>query len=240
MKVYSNADSVELMVNGTSVGSMTAADCEQRTCVFEDVALSPGVNTLTATGAGVGDTVEWSLNTTDVNIAAGRITTGLVTSNGTRFGSDDFFVGGEMGPGPRFASAGGPPDIRGTDDPLLYKYYRVGTFDYDIPLPDGAYEVTLGFLEPNLAEVAGDELLDIVGGDSDDGDRVGEGDRVFSVIANGELVLDQYDVLAEAGASRVVVTETFPINVVGGRLVLNFVPVVGQAIVSSIKIVRQQ
>jgi hypothetical protein len=56
----------------------------------------------------------------------------------------------------------------------------------------------------------------------------------------GQLVLEDYDVLEEAGAARMVVTETFPVEVTGGRLVLSFVPVVGDAIVSTIKIVRQQ
>jgi hypothetical protein len=99
VKVYSNAASVELNVNGAPVGAKTSDLCAQRTCVFEDVALVPGVNTLVATGNHAGtpvtDTVEWTLATEDVNIAAGRLATGLVTTAGTLFGSDDFFVGGD-------------------------------------------------------------------------------------------------------------------------------------------------
>ena len=225
VKVYSNADAVQLSVNGTPVGALTAAQCEQRTCVFENVALSPGVNTVTAFGnhggALVRDTVEWALNTSDVNIAAGYLATGYVSSNGTRFGSDDFFVGGTGGQiGSGDAEGGIPEDIRGTDDPQLYKYFRRGDFSYDIPLPDGSYDMTLGFLEPDEDVVVGE--------------------RVFDVIANGQPLLRTFDVLQEAGAARTAVTRTFPVDVAGGRLVLEFDPVGGEALVSTIKIIRRQ
>jgi beta-galactosidase len=82
VKVYSNA-SVVLSVNGNPDGTLSAEQCEQRACVFEDVRLSPGANTVVATGvhgdATVQDTVEWSMNATDINIAAGRLATGYVS-----------------------------------------------------------------------------------------------------------------------------------------------------------------
>src|SRR5690606_17887567 len=121
---------------------------------------------------------------------------------------------------------GGAPEVRGTDDPLLYKYFREGTFDYDIPLPAGAYEMPLGFIEPY--------------NNSEDGDRIRDGDRALDVSANGQPLLQNYGILAEAGDRRTLVTETFPVTVAGGRLMLSFVPVSGEAIVSSIKIVRQE
>lgn len=133
VKVYSNADSVDLAVNDTPIGTMSAGQCEQRTCVFTDVPLVEAPNTVTATGnhAGtpVADTVEWRLDTsTGINIAAGRLASGYVSSQGTRFGSDNFFSGGSAGPSPRDAAAEfgllEGASIRGTEDDPLYQYFR--------------------------------------------------------------------------------------------------------------------
>lgn len=56
----------------------------------------------------------------------------------------------------------------------------------------------------------------------------------------GQPVLENFDILEEAGSEMTAVTHTFRVDVVGGRLVLAFIPVEGDAIVSNIKIVRQQ
>jgi hypothetical protein len=111
-----------------------------------------------------------------------------------------------------------PEDIRGTDDPFLYKFYRLGDFSYDIPLADGSYAATLGFLEPDR--------------------EIAVGERVFTVTANGQTLLEHFDVRQAAGAARTVVTHTFPVDVSGGRLVLDFTPAAGDAVVSTIKIIR--
>ncbi len=222
VKVYSNAESVELSVNGMPVGSLTADRCEQKTCTFETVRLAPGENTVVATGNHAGtfltDSVTWSLATSAVNIAAGRLQTGY-ESGGVRFGSDTFFIGGTADHVGEGDGEGGTPDLPGADDPQLYKYFRRGEFSYDIPLADGSYAVTLGFLEP-------DENAD-------------DGSRVFSVSANGQPLLDSFDVHRAAGAVQTSVTRTFVVPVSGGRLVLDFEPAVGEAIVSNIRIAPQ-
>src|SRR5690606_6797807 len=127
----------------------------------------------------------------EVNIAAGWVASGYVASDGRRFGSDNFFLGGESGKvggeeeeaAPEsFASAGGT-QAEGTPDPLLYRHHRAGKFGYAIPLEDGRYEVMLGFIEPEPKT------------------KVGE--RVFDVLANGKRVLQGFDVLkAAAGDHR--------------------------------------
>lgn len=221
VKVYSNADSVELTVNGASVGVMTADQCDQRTCLFNDVQLVPGVNSVTATGnhagAVVGDAVEWSWNGGDINIAAGRLASGYVSSTGVRFGSDDFFSGG-TGAYIRLGrdASGGAPDVEHTEDPTLFKYFRGGEFSYDIPLKDGAYSVTLGFVEPDR--------------------EVGAGERIFDVLANGQAVLENVDVVRAAGGEAIAIEKTFGVQVSGGRLTLAFVPLEGKAIVSNLQI----
>jgi len=232
VKVYSNADSIRLTVNGKPVGTMTARDASQNTFVFKDVRLARGQDTVVAVGdhhgKSVTDSVQWTLNTDGVAIAAGWIRTGYVSSRGVRFGSDCFFLGGigekvppevtegEVGPENLTAN---PVGVHGTKDPLLYRHFRRGAFAYDVPLENGSYEVTLGFLEPDA--------------------KVKPGNRVFDVSANGNKVLERFDVLAAAnGARRTAVTRVFTAEVTDGHLKLDFTPVNGQALVSAITIRR--
>ena len=111
----------------------------------------------------------------------------------------------------------GATALDATSDPLLYQHYREGTFGYDIPLENGRYEVTLGFVEPD--------------------ERIGAGQRVFDVRANGARALEGFEILAAAGGKReAVVTRSFPVQVSNGRLQLDFVPTQGEAVVSTISI----
>jgi beta-galactosidase len=195
--------------------------------VFEDVRLNEGANKVEAVGdhggETVADTVEWDVESvSNVNIAAGRLASGYVSEAGTRFGSDHYFSGGEgvyIDEG-EDARGGAPDDISNTIDPQLYKYVRQGEFSYDVPLPDGTYEVTLGFLEPNNER------------------EVGE--RVFSVTANGETLLSDFDILEEAEGTRRVLTRIFTVEVSGGNLLLEFEPTQGDAVVSTIKVTNTE
>lgn len=63
----------------------------------------------------------------------------------------------------------------------LYASKRYGDFAYVLPVPDGSYTVALSFLE----------------------NVVGPGERVFSVLLNGALVLSNYDVAAVDGLAPV-------------------------------------
>ena len=85
--------------NGEPFGSRSAAQCPLKTCVFAHVALRPGKNVIAARGTRgsqtSADEVAWTLADADhVSIAAGQLASGLKASNGTRFGSDNFFSGG--------------------------------------------------------------------------------------------------------------------------------------------------
>jgi len=222
VKVYSNADSVELSLNGLVVGTLRQEQCLLKACVFRNVTLRPGINKVTAIGhhkgATVSDSVEWSLDGTGINIAAGQIATGFRSASGELFGSDNFFIGGSGGW--LVPKNGDVPEdltpVRGTESPALFKNYRYGTFSYYIPLKNGPYTITLGFLEP---------------------DRTTEPrQRLFDVMVNGVLQIDNLDVLQAAGAYRTVVSRTFTTTVSDGHLKLDFVPERGDAIVSSLMI----
>lgn len=199
-----------------------------KTCVFKDVSLAAGANTIVAEGSHAGrtvsDRVDWTLaNASDVNILAGQLTTGFKSSGGALYGSDNFFKGGTgatlTGVGLRSPTDGTPVSgVTEAADRQLYAAYRSGAFRYDIPLASGRYSVTLGFLEPSRTTA--------VGG------------RVFGVTVNGVSQIAELDVLRVAGAYRTAVTRAFPVSVTTGRLVLDFVPAVGEAVVSNITITR--
>jgi len=216
VKVYSNADSTTLTLNGTPVGTMSAAQCtangSSNVCVFPAVTLASGVDDLVASGTkgiqSAVDEVVWNLaanNYANTFIAAGQIETGLKQASlGNVFGSDNWFAGGT---GTILFGTDRTPvsGISNETDAGVWAAYRSGaSFQYNIPVVNGTYNVTLGFVEPTSTTA--------VGG------------RVFSVTANGSAVasLTNFDILATAGAYRKVVTRTFPVTVTNGLLNLTF------------------
>jgi beta-galactosidase len=182
----------------------------------------PGRNILTATGtlAGqrVSDTVTWQLDPAQAR--AVRIDAGaLLAAKGStgRFGSDNFFSGGEAASVDRPADYGKPEvptPIAGTADRDIAATYRKGTFSYRVPLANGHYRVRLTFAEPSAAP----------------------GERVFDVLANGKPLIDQLDVAAGAGAPLTALVQSADTDVTGGELTLQFRPRRGEAIVSAIEV----
>jgi hypothetical protein len=144
-------------------------------------------------------------------------------ADGTEFQADANFDGGTT-----FVSgnAGTPadPEIANTQDDELYHTERYGSFSYDVPIEDGEYEVTLSFTE-------------LYQGVANDG---GEGDRLFDASIEGQQVLDDYDIYAEAGGEHAAVQETFTAEVTDGELNIEFVTVEDNAKVSAIEIVETE
>lgn len=232
--VYSNASSVTLKLNGSAVGTLSAAECVKRICTFKNVKLQAGANSLVAEGAhagqGVNDTVTWNLaadNASNVYLTTGSMITGIASASGHRYGSDNFFSGGVGAVAVFPAIYGGDPTPIAAGigvnpaDLSLFASYRSSTepFAYDIPTANGNYNVTLGFYEPAKNATVGS--------------------RVFGVKANGADVIQGLDLVASTGKYRVATTRTFPVAVTNGKLNLAFVPVVGGAVVSNITVVKQ-
>ncbi|QZP38110.1 malectin domain-containing carbohydrate-binding protein [Halobaculum magnesiiphilum] len=140
-------------------------------------------------------------------------------ADGTEFQADTNFDGGTA-----FATGGSgtpaDPEIANTDDDELYHTERYGDFSYDAPLADGTYEVTLHFAE-------------LYQGVANDG---GEGDRLFDVSIEGQQVLDEYDIYAEAGGEHAAITETVTVEVTDGELNVDFSTVEDNAKVSAIEV----
>jgi beta-galactosidase len=230
VRVYSNADTVRLLLNGRAIGTRAAADCPRRTCVFANVTLDEGANRLEARGmrggAAVVDTVQWTLapdNARNVYLAAGQIATGLVSASGHRYGSDNFFTGGQGTPlepdspyGPRFGVR--VANVADARDAALWAAVRHGTFGYRIPLEDGRYRVRLGFLEPDR--------------------KAQPGARRFRVDAGGTTRIADLDIVAAAGAPATAIEREFDVEVTDGSLRLDFVPATGEAVLSNLAIER--
>ncbi len=220
VRAYSNAPRASLTVNGQAVGTV---DCPDRICVWPGVRLRAGDNRVAASaerdGKALTDSVNWTAPDAakGLHVRAGHLT-GLTTSAGLRFGSDNFFTGGkasELRMGGRTKVA--PSNVTGTSDPELYASYRHGAFTYDLPLPDGRWTVTLHMFEPET-------------------DAAKAAARSITVLANGKPVLSDFNPASAAGGSLKAVTRSFAVTTRDG-LKLDFSGGGGGAIVSAMSVV---
>jgi hypothetical protein len=104
-------------------------------------------------------------------------------------------------------------------DKMLWSTFRSGAFSYNLPLPNGRYQVTLGMLEPRRGAAAGS--------------------RVFDVAANGATAVAALDVFAQAGGHSTAIRRSFEVAVEQGSLLLEFQARVGEAVLSNIRITRR-
>lgn len=111
-----------------------------------------------------------------------------------------------------------------TQDPIIYRTSRQGDFSYNIPLKAGVYELRLHFAET------------VYGPENSGGG--GEGSRTMTITVNGEAMLQDFDVLADAGGERTAEVKVFhdiaPAS--DGQLHLSFFGRSGSAMVSAVEI----
>jgi Malectin domain len=152
----------------------------------------------------------------EVRILAGVESGNLADGAGHIWSSDRYYHGGT-------ASRSVSHPIAGASDPLIYQSRREGTFNYDIPLKPGVYELRLHFAETLYGRG------NLAGG--------GETSRVFSILANGQPLLRDFDVVADAGASSADV-KVFKNVSPGpdGELHLRFEPINNLAFLNAIEI----
>jgi predicted GH43/DUF377 family glycosyl hydrolase len=118
--------------------------------------------------------------------------------------------------------------IRGTKDWELFQYFRFGRhkLEYRFPVADGRYRIELYFIEP-WHGTGGSASTD------------GEGLRIFDVAVNGETLIDDLDIWAEAGHDGACKKVVYA-DVKGGMLTINFPEVkAGQAVISAIAVGRE-
>jgi Malectin domain len=124
----------------------------------------------------------------EIRILAGA-TRSFVDHAGKLWSADAGFTGGS-------AIKSSVQHIWRTQDPDFYRTSRQGQFRYDLPLKKGIYELRLHFAET----VYGPESTG----------TGGEGDRIMTVRANGKPLLNRFDVVTDAGASRTADVKIFP------------------------------
>ena len=121
-----------------------------------------------------------------------------ITHDGEQFLADQLYQGGMV-----FSNTDAQVDP-------LYQTERTASspaFDYNIPVPDGDYTVVLHFAEIYWGATGGGPG--------------GIGNRIFDVSIENSLVMDNYDIYADAGAESPV-TKSFDINITDEELNIHF------------------
>jgi hypothetical protein len=132
--------------------------------------------------------------------------TQYVDAGGTLYQADRYFTGG--------AATSTGAAIQRTGDQPLYQTQRYGIFSYAIPVANGNYDVTLRFVETTFSSTR---------------------QRVFDVIVEGKVVLNNLDIFRTAGQDTAL-DITFTVNVSDGVLSIGFLPKTGDAQVCAILI----
>jgi N-acetylneuraminic acid mutarotase len=131
----------------------------------------------------------------------------LLGKDGRLWQADSYFSGGSA-----YTGAG---VVGNTEDSDLYLSERFGEFSYDVAVSSGCYQIELHFAEIFWAE---------------------PNKRLFNVLIEGEMVLQNYDIYATAGSQYRAVVERKQAEVTDGTLNFAFQSVVENAKVSAIAI----
>lgn len=143
----------------------------------------------------------------------------VVDSAGEVWGPDRAYTAGSYGHLGRTGVMTTDKAVAGTDDQTLYRTASKGAYEYRFDgLPDGTYEVELGFAE--------------LGGKA-------AGKRVFDVLAEGGLKVPDVDVALEAGGGYTALTKNFTVAVSDGQLNLRFASAADKPVVNAIRVTHR-
>jgi beta-galactosidase len=231
VKVFSNLSEVELILNGKSLGKHAVTDFS----VVYDVPFEDGKNILEVKSGNQRDVLivdfkvqPYDLRTsTDKNLViavnAGSNCYFTDPTNRVTYEPDQSYREGSWGyigadlSNPRKDSFYGATKITGTDIDPLFQNIRIGMEAYKFDVPNGRYEVELFFSEVQ-----------------DDAANA----RVFNVSINKNMVIPEFDLFKQCGASNAVI-KTFAIEVRDGKgIMIGFSPIKGIPIISGLKITK--
>lgn len=152
-----------------------------------------------------------------VRIIAGYSRNEYVDHSGRVWKGDRYFTGGTVVDNPESF-------IFRTLDPTLYQSSRTGSFKYDIPLEPGNYELRLHFVEL------------FFGPESYRGG--GESDRIFSINLEKKSLLQDFDVICDAGGSNIAYVRDFKdiSPSLDGELHLKFIPNRDEPMLSALEV----
>jgi hypothetical protein len=139
--------------------------------------------------------------------------------NGDIWHPDSYFQDGMLSDPPR--------KVEETPDPGLYAQEHYGHFTYSLPVDTrGKYTLVLHFAELYWVPSPSDS--------------VGVGTRLFRVYCNGSTLLDNFDILKEAGSLRALTKTFYHLRPSPeGKLDLTFEPIANYATVSAIEVIDE-
>lgn len=154
---------------------------------------------------------EFNVTVSETLAAVAKINAGGPALTQGGWSADQNFSGGN--------TYGTGDNITNTDNPALYQTERWGNMSYNIPVTNGSYTVKLHFAEIFYTSA---------------------GNRVFNVSAEGQQILSNYDIVADAGGGFKAIVKSFTnIAVSDGTLNIVFSNVVDNAKVSAIEVIPQ-
>lgn len=235
VKVYANTPEVSLEVNGVLLGKRKV---ENHTVVF-DVPLRRGSNILSAAGGNAADvftvnlaTVPEHFNNENIDMTELAVNVGSNCSytaplSGMTWVADREYVPGSWGRigGKRSNSTA---EIAGTPDDPLFQSMAVGLEAYRFDVPDGEYELELGFAD---TAGKGDNLAYMLG----KGNGEGAGGNRFDISVNGKPLETAFAPDAIAG-SRFAQRKKYFVHATDGKVEVTFTPIAGNTMLNTIKI----
>ena len=222
--VYSNLDSVELLVNGRPLGRRQVREAK----ASWQTILRPGINTLVARAAKgktiVSDSATITFRPYDVTSNEIAINVGsnadFIDDTGLIWIADQAYAAGKWGfvgeASKRIYSQ--PPDrnIHGTKSDPLFQTMIEAASRYRLDVPAGEYEVELLFAETGFDQ---------------------PGKRVFDVSLNGKRVLESLD-LARLAGRNVSVRRQFTTSVATDGIAVEFTRRTGEPVLSGVRVRR--
>jgi hypothetical protein len=143
---------------------------------------------------------------TEFRMLAGYHGAAFIDSQGRKWDSDKYFVGGHS------SAVSSAHPIKGVSDPNLLQTQRSGEFRYEIPLAKSTHELRLYFAETEFG--SGNP-----GGGS-------ETARLFDISINGSEAIKWFDAIAEAGGANQLVVRVWKdiVPAADGKLHVAFRP----------------
>ena len=143
---------------------------------------------------------------TEFRMLAGYHGAAFVDSQGRKWDSDRYFVGGHS------SALSLAHSIKGVSDPNLLQTQRSGEFRYEIPLGKGTHELRLYFAETEFGS-----------GNPGGGNETA---RLFHISINGNEAIRWFDAIAEAGGANQLVVRVWKdiVPAADGKLHLEFRP----------------
>lgn len=246
VKIYSNLQEAELIVNGKSMGRKTFTNCN----AVWNVPFSDGDNTLIARSSKDGEVIEdvlkvnfksqpFYISQPDAQLELG------VNVGSTNYFTDDKshftwvpdkpyakgswgYVGGEIHRS-NPSRLGIQSEIGGTHNQPLFQTLRRGLNEYRFDVPAGRYEIELSFADP---QEKGTVLYDLGGGKN----TGNAGARKFNVSINGNVVLENFDLSRQYNLLFAVVKRYIVEVTADEGISVKFDAIEGEPILNAIKL----